>query len=84
MWEPSRDRDRNDKIAEYHIFLSLHPECLWPLSSNFDVPTDLDRPSFQVPPDWLNPRTTYYWKVRARDSRDVWGPWSKIFKFTTP
>jgi len=27
---------------------------------------------------------TYYWKVRARDSRQAVGEWSEVFSFTTP
>jgi len=83
-WQPSRDRDKQDKIAQYHIFISLNPKCIWPLSPNFDVPTGSDKPAFRIPPGWLNPKTTYYWKVRALDSRGVWGKWSEIWKFTTP
>jgi hypothetical protein len=29
----------------------------------------------------LNPETTYYWRVRARDATGVWGPWSRAFRF---
>ena len=25
---------------------------------------------------------TYYWRVRAKDEKGVWGPWSKTFSFT--
>src|SRR5262249_1214460 len=25
---------------------------------------------------------TYYWRVRAKDAKGVWGPWSKTFTFT--
>jgi hypothetical protein len=83
-WDRSRDRDNEDEIIEYHVFLSLNPKCIWPLSPNFDFPTESSEATFRVPDGWLNPKTTYYWKVRARDSRNVWGPWSGIFKFTTP
>jgi hypothetical protein len=82
-WEDSRDKDRADSIAEYHVFLSLNPKCIWPLSPNFDILTGSADPSFSVAEGWLNPGTTYYWRVRARDSRDLWGPWSPVWKFTT-
>ncbi len=83
-WQPSRDTDRQDTVAEYQIFLSLNPRCIWPLSPNFDIPTGSAGSSFKVPEGWLNPGTAYYWKVRARDNRGVWGRWSEIWKFTTP
>ena len=33
-------------------------------------------------PGLLTPDTRYYWHVRARDAKGVWGPWSKAFSFT--
>ena len=30
----------------------------------------------------LTPDTKYYWHVRARDAKGLWGPWSKTFSFT--
>jgi hypothetical protein len=30
----------------------------------------------------LNPGETYYWHVRARNARGVWGPWSRTWSFT--
>jgi hypothetical protein len=33
-------------------------------------------------PGLLNPDRTYYWRVRAKDAKGVWGPWGKTWKFT--
>jgi hypothetical protein len=33
-------------------------------------------------PGELNPVREYYWRVRAQDSKGVWGEWSKTWKFT--
>jgi hypothetical protein len=30
----------------------------------------------------LTPDTKYYWHVRARNAKGLWGPWSKTFSFT--
>ncbi len=30
----------------------------------------------------LTPDTKYYWHVRARGAKGLWGPWSKTFSFT--
>jgi hypothetical protein len=34
-------------------------------------------------PGLLNPDTTYFWRVRARDDKGVWGPWGATWSFTT-
>ena len=33
-------------------------------------------------PGLLNPGTKYFWHVRARDDKGVWGPWSPTWSFT--
>jgi len=33
-------------------------------------------------PGLLTPDRKYYWRVRARDDKGVWGPWSKTWSFT--
>jgi hypothetical protein len=58
----------------------------WPLSPNFEKLTSLTpskgKPEWTVPyPGLLNPQTTYYWRLRARDATGVWGPWSETFSF---
>ena len=40
-----------------------------------------------ITPTWYTmtsplPQGTYYWRVRAMDSKSVWGRWSYIFRFT--
>jgi hypothetical protein len=33
-------------------------------------------------PGLLTPDTKYYWHVKAKDAKGLWGPWSKTFSFT--
>ncbi|NQT16267.1 MAG: putative Ig domain-containing protein [Planctomycetes bacterium] len=84
-WSPASDPD-GDKIADYHFELSEHADMRWPLSPNFEKLTSLTPSGGK--PEWttpyvglLNPDTTYYWRVRARDATGVWGPWSQTFRF---
>jgi len=84
-WRPATDPD-GDKIIDYHFELSEHADVRWPLSPNFEKLTSLT--SSKGKPEWrvpylglLNPDTTYYWRVRARDATGVWGPWSRTWRF---
>lgn len=77
-WRPPRG-----KVVSYRFQLSLHHQCAFPLSPNFDVDLKHDRPSFHVAREWFNPGTTYYWRVQARSIHGIWGPWSRIQSFTT-
>jgi len=84
-WSPATDPD-GDAIADYHFELSEHADMRWPLSPNFEKL--LSRTPFKGKAQWtvpyvglLNPDTTYYWRVRARDAKGVWGPWSATWSF---
>jgi len=84
-WSEASDPD-GDRIVDYHFELSEHADMRWPLSPNFEKLTSLTpsrgKPCWTVPyVGLLNPQTTYYWRVRARDSTGVWGPWSRTFSF---
>jgi hypothetical protein len=84
-WTESVDPD-GDAIADYHFELSEHADMRWPLSPNFEKlisnTPSRGKPQWKVPGvGLLNPDTTYYWRVRAQDARNVWGPWSKTFDF---
>jgi hypothetical protein len=80
-WTPSIDADR-DKIVNYRFQMSLRPDCAWPLCATFDRDVR-EGTVFQAPKGWLNPKTTYYWRVRAEDAAGNFGPWSEIFRVTT-
>jgi hypothetical protein len=85
-WRPAADPD-GDAIADYHFELSARADMKWPLSMSFakliSRTADAGRPRYTLPePGLLNPDREYFWRVRARDGRGVWGPWSPTWRFT--
>jgi len=84
-WKPAADPD-GDEIRDYQVQLSEHADMRWVLSPNFDKL--LSRTGYRGKTEWappyvglLNPNTAYYWRVRARDANEVWGPWSEMRSF---
>jgi len=85
-WGVPKDPD-DDKIADYHFMLANRPDMRWPLSTNFDklISRTADKGKAQYSltgAGLLTGGKTYYWRVRAKDAKGVWGPWSKTFSFT--
>jgi hypothetical protein len=85
-WPPAVDPD-GDAIADYHFELAARADMKWPLSMSFakliSRTADAGRAQYALPgPGLLNPDTTYYWHVRARDDKGVWGAWSPTWSFT--
>ncbi len=83
QWQAARDADGEVRIDDYRINLSRDPRCRWPLATALLRLTGSAGPEWKLPEGWLNPGTTYYWQVQAKDSRGVWGDWSPVFRFTT-
>ncbi|MBM4040233.1 MAG: hypothetical protein FJ290_17140 [Planctomycetes bacterium] len=84
-WSPAA-ADQGTAIADYHVQVCEREDMRWVLSPNFDKLTSLTpskgKPEWAIPfTGLLNPDTTYYWRVRAKDSRGVWGAWSRRFSF---
>lgn len=83
-WSPSPAAD----IADYEFLLSDREDMKFPLSPTFEVYTsvvnhDGGLAEFEVPFDGLlNSGKKYYWKVRAKNSKGVWGDWSDVWSFT--
>jgi len=78
----TRKFTEGDRIADYHIQLSLRSDCKWPLSPNFDIDLNSETPEFQVPEGWLISGQIYYWRVKAKDSQGNWGKFGEIWSFT--
>ncbi len=86
QWQPSLDPD-GDRIVDYQFELSARPDLKWPLSMSFaklisrTSDAGLARYELKAPGE-LNPDHEYYWHVRAKDAKGVWGPWSETWRFT--
>jgi hypothetical protein len=86
QWRAPADR-AGEKIADYHFQLSDRADLAWPLSSNFDklISNTADRGQARyslAQAGLLTPGIKYYWRIRARSERGVWGPWSEAWSFT--
>jgi hypothetical protein len=86
QWRPPADR-AGEKIADYHFQLSDRADLAWPLSSNFDklISNTVDRGQARyslAQAGLLTPGIKYYWRIRAKSERGVWGPWSDTWSFT--
>ncbi|HYE98522.1 MAG TPA: fibronectin type III domain-containing protein, partial [Planctomycetota bacterium] len=82
-WSPSA----SPKVIDYHVQLSDQPDLRWVLSADFDKlvsrTADAGKAQYTLPEaGLLNPGQRYYWRVRAKDDRHLWGPWSRIWSFT--
>jgi hypothetical protein len=85
-WSPPEDSD-GDSIVDYQWQLADRADMRWPLSSNFwkliSRTPDKGKPQYTLPyVGLLTPDRTYYWRVRARDDKGLWGPWSQTWSFT--
>jgi hypothetical protein len=86
QWQPASDPD-GDKISDYHFELSSRSDMKWPLSMSFTKllsrTSDAGSARYTLKsPGELNPDREYYWHVRAKDDKGVWGPWSQTWRFT--
>jgi acetyl esterase/lipase len=86
QWRPAEAPD-GDGATDYHFELSDRADMAWPLSSNFSKlvsnTADRGKPRYGVPyTGLLTPGQTYYWRVRARNAKGVWGPWGKTWSFS--
>ena len=82
-WAPPSDIADADKVVDYQVMVSLRPDCRWPLSTTLHQNVGSPKTEWKVPSSFLNPGTTYYWRVRARNSRGDIGDWGPAFSFRT-
>jgi hypothetical protein len=76
-----------ERIADYHFELSDRADLAWPLSANFEklISNTANRVEAQYRLPYvglLTPGRQYWWHVRARNDKGVWGAWSKTWSFT--
>ena len=69
--------------TDYQVMVSLRPDCRWPLSTTLHRNAGSAAAEWKVPASFLNPGTTYYWKVRARTAGGDVGDWGRVFQFRT-
>jgi hypothetical protein len=86
QWNAPRDPE-GDTIADYHFELSDRADLAWPLSSNFEKlvsnTADHGKTRYSLPgAGLLTPGQMYYWRMRAKNVKGVWGPWSHTWSFT--
>jgi hypothetical protein len=85
-WKPSADAD-GDRVVDYHFELSARADMKWPLSMSFakliSRTADAGKAQYTLPgAGLLSPDRRYFWRVRAKDDKGVWGPWSETWSFT--
>jgi len=83
QWAPPQEVAGSDKVVDYQVMVSLRPDCRWPLSTTLHQNVGSAKTEWKVPTSFLNPGTTYYWKVRARNARGDIGEWGTVFSFRT-
>ena len=76
-----------DRIDDYHFELSDRQDMSWPLSPNFykliSKTADRGNSQYTLPPGGLLAvDRKYYWRVRAKNDKGIWGPWSSTWSFT--
>ena len=79
-WEPAVDPS-GAAIDDYEWQVSKRPDFMWPVVSRFWRYTR--GAATQPVPEYsiLTHGVKYYWRVRSRNGRGVWGAWSKAWTF---
>ncbi len=85
-WAPAKDPD-GDRIADYHFQLSERADLHFTLSPNFTRLISMTSGRCEekyalARAGLLAPGRKYFWRVRAKDEKGVWGPWSETWSFT--
>ncbi|HXX93620.1 MAG TPA: Ig domain-containing protein, partial [Planctomycetota bacterium] len=85
-WAPAPDPD-GGKITDYQFELSNRSDLRWPLSMTFykliSRTADAGKAQYALSEaGLLTGDRKYYWHVRAKGAKGVWGPWSGTWSFT--
>jgi len=65
-WKPPRVSDHLPP-AWYQVYVSPRKDFLWPVAPGFDAHVSGDRTTWTSPADFLQPKATYHWRIRAKD-----------------
>jgi hypothetical protein len=81
------DLGAGETIEDYHFELSDREDLAWPLSSNLEklVTNTAERgqPRYRLSAAGvLSPGQRYFWHVRAKSGKGIWGPWGRTWSFT--
>jgi hypothetical protein len=84
-WTPPKN-DGN-RIVDYRFELSNRQDMKWPLSTNFfkliSQTADRGKAQYTLPHGGLlTSDRKYFWRVRAKNEKGVWGSWSATWSFT--
>jgi hypothetical protein len=85
-WPAPKNAEKGG-IADYHFELSDRQDMSWPLSPNFykliSKTADRGKSQYTLPhAGLLAVDRKYYWGVRAKNAKGVWGPLSATWSFT--
>ncbi len=77
-----RSNGGSARVDDYHVQVSRYADFRWCVCPTFDRYVGRTKyagktrwqPEF---PNLLNPDERYYWRVRARNAKGVWGKWSE-------
>ena len=82
-----RPRGGSGKVDDYHVQVSRYADFRWCVCPAFD--RYVGRTAYAGGTKWqaefpnlLNPDDVYFWRVRARNDKGVWGEWSETRSFT--
>jgi len=79
-WAPAVAPD-GATIDDYEWHCSTRPDFLWSTAPNFHLYTRGKTEQPVVEYSLLTHGVKYYWRVRSRTDRGVWGPWGKTWTF---